>query len=289
MNITGKTIGSCVINEYLILFTTDDSYDRIYKIKPPNDSGVSDVVKLAELNLNFNESNKIQTLPFYENESVQKVYWIDGLNQPRVINIAIDDGRIYDYTNTSFNFIQDLKLLESASIEKLYTTGYFKSGVIQYAATYFNKNGAESNIFWISDINYISLDGRAGKPDELVQNTFKISLSNLEDKYEYVRLYSIYRTSLDTTPEVKVVTDLKIPTSRAVTHTDAGNSGSIVDTTLLLYVGGEELIPQCISQKNNTLFLGNISLPNNDVLPATLSTNGDAIATGIPTHASTFE
>jgi hypothetical protein len=74
MNIIGKTIGSCVINEYLILFTTDSSSDRIYKIKPPNDSGVSDVVKLAELDLNFNESNKIQTLPFYENESVQKVY-----------------------------------------------------------------------------------------------------------------------------------------------------------------------------------------------------------------------
>lgn len=74
MNITGKTIGSCVINEYLILFTHDESSDRIYKIKPPNDNGESDVILLAELNLNFNESNKIQTLPFYENESVQKVY-----------------------------------------------------------------------------------------------------------------------------------------------------------------------------------------------------------------------
>jgi hypothetical protein len=182
-----------------------------------------------------------------------------------------------------------LKLEEFATIEKLYNTGYFKSGVIQYAATYFNKNGAESNIFWISNINYVSLDDRAGKPDEIVQNAFKISLSNLEDKYEYVRLYSIYRTSLDTTPEVRIITDLKIPTSKAIAHTDAGNSGSIIDTTLLLYVGGEELVPQCMSQKNNTLFLGNISLPSNDALPATLVTNGDVVATGVPPHASTFK
>lgn len=74
MNIIGKTIGSCVINECLILFTTDNSSDRIYKIKPPNSSGISDVIKLFDGDLKFNLSSKIQTLAFYENESIQKVY-----------------------------------------------------------------------------------------------------------------------------------------------------------------------------------------------------------------------
>ena len=96
-NIIGKTIGSCVLNEYLILFTKDDSFDRIYKIKPPNDSGISDIVKLFEGDLNLNESNLIQTLPFYENDSIQKVYWVDGLNQPRVINIDIDPNASITY------------------------------------------------------------------------------------------------------------------------------------------------------------------------------------------------
>ena len=289
-NILGKCIGSCVINEYLILFTNDTTVDRIYKIKPPNNVGESYIVKLFEGSLNFSQDNLIQTLPFYENENVQKVYWIDGLNQPRVINIAIEDGGIFNYTNTSFDFVQNLELNEVATITKLYNTGLFKSGVIQYGATYFNKNGAESNLFWISDINYISLDDRAGKVDETVQNAFKISLSNLENKFDYIRIYSIYRTSLDSTPEVKNIVDLKIPTSKSISYVDSGMSGSIVSSDYLLYVGGEELIPQCMSQKNNTLFLGNISLPGNVVVPPTLQTNndGDLVATGVPIHNSTF-
>jgi hypothetical protein len=43
-----------------------------------------------------------------------------------------------------------------------------------------------------------------------------------------------------------------------------------------------------MSQKNNTLFLGNISLPDNITIPPTLQTNGDVLASKVPTHNSTF-
>ena len=123
----------------------------------------------------------------------------------------------------------------------------------------------------------------------MVQNAFKISATDLEDKYDYVRLYSIYRTSLDATPEVKNIIDLKISSTGTVTYVDSGLSGSYVTSDFLLYVGGEELIPNCISQKNNTLFLGNVSLPNNITLPATLVSAPGIPATGVPAHASEFK
>ena len=94
MEILGTTIGSCTVNDQLILFTTREDSDRIYKIKPPNDAGESESILLFSGDLNFSDANKIKTLPFYENEFVQKVYWIDGRNQPRVINIAIEDESI---------------------------------------------------------------------------------------------------------------------------------------------------------------------------------------------------
>ena len=105
-----------------------------------------------------------------------------------------------------------------------------------------------------------------------------------------MRLYSIHRTSLDSTPELRDIVDLKIPQSGAVSYVDSGNNGSIISTDFLLYVGGEELIPQCISQKNNTLFLGNITLPNNTVIPPTLKTteSEDLVAIGVPLHNSQF-
>jgi len=262
-----------------------DGLSRIYRIDKTSDSSYSNTL-LYSGRLGFIKSNKIQTLPFYENESIQKVYWIDGINQPRVINI-INETYIGGNTN-QFDFVQNLELNETAQIEKIYGTGLFKSGVIQYGATYFNKNGAESNLFWISDANYVSTDNRAGKVDEIIQNSFKISLGSLDSNFDYVRLYSIYRNSLDSTPEVKNIVDLKIRTDRTAVYIDGGTSGSIISSDFLLYVGGEELIPQCISQKNNTLFLGNILLKDNTIIPPTLQTNGDILATGVPVHTSTF-
>jgi len=39
-------------------------------------------------NLNFSVNCPIECLGVYENEVIQKVYWTDGLNQPRLINIV---------------------------------------------------------------------------------------------------------------------------------------------------------------------------------------------------------
>ena len=75
MTIQGKTLGTCVINDFLVLFTHDESTDRIYKINPPDlATNISETIMLFEGNLGFNEDNQIQTLPFYENENIQKVY-----------------------------------------------------------------------------------------------------------------------------------------------------------------------------------------------------------------------
>ena len=268
--IRGETIGTCVINDFLVLFTHDESADRIYKISQPSPAtNISETIMLFEGDLNLSNDSKIQTLPFYENENIQKVYWIDGVNQPRVINIA--DTTYNDMNPQQFDFIQKLELNEIVTVEKQYGSGSFKSGVIQYAFTYFNKNGAESNIFHVTPLNYISPIDRGGKADEIINNIIKIELLNVESKFEYVRIYSIHRTSIDSTPEVRSLIDLSISGSESISFIDNGSYGSVISTDFLLYVGGEELIPQCMSQKNNTLFLGNIKLIGNDVIPKSLN------------------
>ena len=291
--ISGKCIGTCVLNKYLILFTTDSTLnisvgrDRIYKVELSNDDISYLITLLYKGTLFFDQNSTIQTLPFYENETIQKVYWIDGINQPRVINV-IDTTTNVNPTSVQFDFIQELKLLETVTVTKQFGGGIFKSGIIQYAFTYFNKNGSESNIFQVTPINYISPEERGGKIDELVQNSFKININYLESQYEYVRIYSIYRTSLNTTPEVRSVIDLKIPINGIINYVDNNSHGSIVSSDLLLYVGGEELIPQCMSQKNNTLFLGNISLKDAEVTPATLITTSEVDRLDAPLTPASF-
>lgn len=263
-SIEGTVIGKAVIDNELILFTADttsnikDKEDKIYKIKINGNNLEGQI--LFRGNLNFNPKYPIETLVFYENEDIKKVYWTDGLNQPRVINIAAASDVVSKWNTDSFNFVRTLSLNEEITIERnIVANGSFAPGVIQYAFTYFNKYGQESNIFYTSPLYYISYNNRGASPEDKVSNSFNIEVANVDRRFDYIRIYSIHRTSINATPDVRRVVDLAPPINIAkVTYTDNGSSGDSVDPTELLYIGGEEVVFGTMAQKDNTLFLGDI-------------------------------
>ena len=115
LNIKGKYyLGHCILGKYLILFTTTedgvDDYslytgkDYIIRITKEGGNYISEV--LFEGALNFKKKHLIQTLGNYESPLVQKVYWTDGYNQPRFINIVAD--KLY---NKDLSTITDYKEL----------------------------------------------------------------------------------------------------------------------------------------------------------------------------------
>lgn len=145
ITIKGVVLGYCVINRYLTVFTRGDK-DYIYLIYK-GETFNSKVLYAGDLG--FSTEYPIETLGVYENENIQKVYWIDGKNQPRVINIVAER----EYNDGSFDFVQSLKLNEKVSIETIKTSnGNFNAGVIQYAFSYYNNHLQESNIFYTSPI-----------------------------------------------------------------------------------------------------------------------------------------
>lgn len=232
--------------------------DRIYKLWFNN--GVLTGKRLFRGNLGFNYKHPIETISFYENADIRKVYWTDGLNQPRVINIAAASDVVSKWNTDSFNFVRTLSLNEKITIERnIVANGSFAPGVIQYAFTYFNKYGQESNIFYTSPLYYISYNNRGASPEDKVSNSFNIEVVNVDRRFDYIRIYSIHRTSINATPDVRRVVDLAPPINIAkVTYTDNGSSGDSVDPTELLYIGGEEVVFGTMTQKDNTLFLGDI-------------------------------
>lgn len=260
-SIKGVVIGEATIDDELILFTTNiistiNKRDRIYKIKLNGDNLDGQI--LFEGNLNFNPKYPIETLIFYENEYIKKVYWTDGLNQPRVINIAATPDVISKWNNDSFNFVRTLNLNEKVTIERnIVASGSFAPGVIQYAFTYFNKYGQESNIFYTSPLYYISYNNRGASPEDKVSNSFNIKITDIDQRFDYIRIYSIHRTSINATPDVRRVADLALSVNE-ISYTDNGLLGDTIDPTELLYVGGEEVIFGTMTQKDNTLFLGDI-------------------------------
>ena len=214
ITLEGTYLGHCLLNQYLVVFThVSNSKDCIYRI----DLDTNTCVCLYNTSsLGFSIEHPIKAISSFENSNIQKIYWTDGKNQPRVINILDDYSK---YNSNSFEFVPKLKLNEHVKVTKLVGSGEFPPGVIQYAFTYFNRYKQESNIFYVTPLQYISYIGRAGSPEEKIANAFRISLSNLDtENFEFLRIYSILRTSINGTPVVKRVQDMKLLDDRTISE-----------------------------------------------------------------------
>ena len=135
--INGTVIGYNVLNEYVTLFTTDikenKQEDTIYRLtkKEDTEGKYFECIVLYKGNLKFDVSNPIESLGVFENNDIQKVYWIDGKNQARVINITSKKEVRDKWNDNSFDFIQKLKLQEEVSVQRLGFGGTFAAGIIQ--------------------------------------------------------------------------------------------------------------------------------------------------------------
>ena len=206
-------------------FTVDidsDTDDRIYKLWF-NGTTLSGT-RMYRGQLDFDYKHPIETISFYENQEIKKIYWTDGLNQPRVINVAAASDVISKWNDDSFNFTNKLKLDEIVTVSKnIVSNSSFSAGTIQYAFTYFNKYGQESNIFYTTPIYYIAYSNRGASPEDKVGNSFTINIHFPDTNFEYVRVYSINRTSIDANTTVKRVVDLSVTSTGYITYTNKGN------------------------------------------------------------------
>lgn len=275
-------VGQAVINDQWVLFCHTDNIelykefkDYIFKLwYEGNDLYIRCLFKG---NLNFNTSKPLETVVFYETEDIQKVYWTDGVNQPRMINIV--DEKFKDDTpstdnhrigsgfrpeyNSQFDFVKPVFLSESVSVQKIPgAAGQFPPGTVKYAITYYTKYGQESNIVWTSQLYYPMRGERGCSPDELSGDEFKITVKNISNRtkrlWDGIRLYSIVRTTENSTPVVRLVSTKDI--SRTVEFVDSNTGGIIVDPSILHYIGGRIITAETFDHKDNALFLGNIHL-----------------------------
>lgn len=264
--ILGNYVGHAILDDYLILFTHSevDSTDYIYRLEYKDDT-ITGIVRYYG-NLELPES--IETLAYYESEDIQKVYWVDGIHNPRFINIigSTINGKDASY----FDFSPKISSYPLVSITKEYDgNGIFPSGVIQYFISYYNKYGTETGVVWASDLNYISSYNRGDSPENNVNCSFVLNIDNIDTSYEYMRVYSMVRTSYNSTPVVKIVKDVAIIDSSFIVK-DFNTVGEALDPTALLFLGGSKFIASTLSQKDDTIFFGDITI-NNVGLPSSIT------------------
>jgi hypothetical protein len=274
IDIEGQVIGQCPTNDSLVVFTTSATYnendertggfDYIYEIyQTPEDSWTRDL--LYKGGLNFHADKHIEALFNYETEDIQKVYWIDGINQLRCINLV---GEIQKDNNQQFDSVKEINSLPSVEIERV-AGGSFTAGVIQYYITYFNKNLSESPIVYTSPLLYIAHDNRGANVNDQVSTAFKLTFADLDTtNWEYMRVYATHRTSIDATPKASIVTELNMDNS-TIEFTDYGSNRTSIAPTDLYFTGGKFVKAGTMTVKDQVMFLGNINIETSNYLNIT--------------------
>ena len=262
--IKGVVLGHAVLNDYLVIFTKDK--DKDYIMCKDFSKGSSEAFTvLVEGNFNFSIDHPIETIPLYEAEDIQKVYWTDGYNQPRVINIK-GNNTISGSSSiiTDFDFVTTYKSGLEVSVEKQKTgSGLFTPGVVQYFFTYYNSHMQETNIVQSTSLYYLSDVDKGNANDTTCNCSFKITLKNLDPSFDYVRIYALIRTSLNGTPVLNLVNELSLAGVDKTTELSVIDTGAYsvsLDPTILMYIGGRAVSAGTFTHKDNTLFLGDLHL-----------------------------
>lgn len=280
-----KILGKAEFSDCVILFAqkvNSPNTDYIYQISIDNHGELQQTIKFHG-GLSFSLEHPIETVTAYENENIQKVYWVDGINQLRFLDINNDyngkpedifDVKPYGLQNnmtqtTELGITEDGHsnlIISATAIEKRNYGGYFPSGVIQYFITLSNKNGQESAICYQSPLHYITTNDAGVAADKTSDCSFVITcMIQPLTVFDKINLYSVQYTSIDSVVAKKVgtykISDIIDEITHKVTITDNGSTGELImDYKEILTKSGYSYSFKNITSMDNVLFLSNATL-----------------------------
>lgn len=265
--IVGTLVGWNVLNNHVILFTTENNTDRIYRIDYNGSSfEVAYNKPLFTGNLGFKVDAPIESIVYFETEDIQKIYWLDGNHPLRFMNFMADEAEINSWNdgdNTHFDSNRPIEFTLSASISKDNSGNNRANGTVQYLLTYYSKHGQETGVAWVSDIVYLSPLDVGGSADGTNSNKVTIHFSDLDTRFSNFRVYSIFRSSLNGTTVAYIVGDGNTSGGSAIIVDDGAHLVT-EDVSRLLYLGSQNLKAGTMTHKDQTLFLGDLKSTGSD-------------------------
>ena len=259
-------IGDVPTKDGFILFSTDDNgFDCIWEVEGINtQEGELPYKLLYARDLGFSSEKPIQAVFNYENALIQKVYWVDGDNYLRFLNTkqTIANGYITELIDLDASSINSKSSFKTTQpfVTSGGTGGTHTAGVVQYAYSLYNLNGAETAISPMSNSFPIGKGPFAGGGDvnEVVETIPIVNITSIDEKYTYIKIYSVKYTSYNETPSIQIILDRKIGSYTDFSFTDTGktNLGNL-SRTEFLFLGADPIKPSSIALKDNILFAAN--------------------------------
>lgn len=272
----GNVLAALTIRDVAVIFfqNVSNAASEIYKMEFPytsfdlvytdTDSGVK---------LNFDPSNSIQTVGRYESPSIQKVYWCDGSEVNRYINIMEDhtDG-LGVYNDASLLSLTPNANMTSPIATNVLSGGSLFSGTISYAYQLYKKNGNETTVSPLTSI--VPLSSRNGQPlnnfrgDEVdvdSGNSVEVTIDNLDLDFNRIRIYSIHYNDVSADPIINIVSESDYTTSDYIFIDNGVNSLQTLSLSEFRLLGGRVFSSKTLASKKNYLFAGNIKEIKEDI------------------------
>lgn len=275
-------VGHAYTHPYLVLFYTTNNADRspdaadtsaIVRIAVDKDHGqVADLIYVdgvSSTKLDFSTTYPIKAVAHYESNDNIKVYWTDGYNPVRGINIM--DSNLATYTADMLELVPDFPTDTERFVRpqiSALTQGDIQCGMVQYAYQYYIENGPAtlfspaSALIPIPDRYSASslhvAGGDAGENSGYgVKFTIDIPSTNLFNRIRIVALdYSAYNA----VPTVRVISeqDVTISTEYDLNIVDTGELLTELLYENFLVQNNSVFAARDLEIKDNYLFAGNI-------------------------------
>lgn len=257
-------IGVKELRDSAIIVSTDSSgFDCFWELTGVN-SGTFDLVLLYMNDLGLNQTDLVQVLYNYENSIIQKIYFVDGVNQLRFMNIrqSIDNGDSKNLIDVPGNSIDTVSTFEISqpTVNDVVAGGNHTAGMVQYAYGLYILNGSQTTISPTSDL--VSLDKGpglgGGDVNENVGRAVIVGVPNIDPAFTHIKLYSIKYTSYNEEPSVALIADREIDNFTNFTYYDDGSQVQSISLSAFVFLGSDPIVPKHIITKDNRLFPINI-------------------------------
>jgi len=267
MNITNypDILGHVNTKDSVILITGSGTTNVVWEVKDIyNDNTAYNIELLYIRNLNLSINNPIQLIYNYENEKNEKIYWVDGKNQLRFLNLrhSIENGdkeNLIDLNADLINSVSNITLSQP-KITRFSQGGIHTSGLVQYGYNLYKTNLNQSVISPLTSLTPLSsnITSEGGNVNDVVSSIPIIELNNLDLSYTNIRVYALKYNSINETPKVSIISDRSIPDNGSLTIYDDGNTISDISLEQFAFLGSEVTVPKHIESKDNQLFKFNI-------------------------------
>ena len=263
-------VGYTNLRNNVIVFTTNSIHSYIWEYNPELETlsivysdESSFITDGSKLNFSTDPDYKIVAVGSYEKDNVQKIYWTDGKEVLRYLNIkdANKPTRVQD-----LNIIPIGKYVRPIETEVL-VGGNLKAGRIQYCYRLVNKYGSESSFSDCTDLISLTKSVPNGKStyygsdrDDIVNKSITVTMPGIDSEFEIIRLYSVFYDQVNSVPKIRLVAEVENPGPAApLKITDVGEILEEVTLVEFNTLGGRLFTAEALETKDNILFAGGIS------------------------------